>query len=151
MRPSFGLRSLIPAAIAAASIAIVAVAQPADKGPVWPATVEATMERVDDTVDRLVAQLDKPGAMPDALKNVWEIERLALHAKTMTPEHLKGGATPEVLTGYRKAQIQLMTLLLQLEGQVIDNKPADAKKTLDAINALRKESHNRFKAEKPGK
>lgn len=109
-----------------------------------PASAEKTMEAIEDHMDTLTKQLGKP----EALQTIWEIERLALRAKSLTPEHLKGGATPENLTGYRKAQVELMALLLKVETDILDNNTADAQKVLDQIDELRKESHKKFKARK---
>jgi soluble cytochrome b562 len=133
------------AALAAACVSVAALAQPSRTGSAggttMPATAKETMEAIEDKIDVLSKQLDKP----EALDTIWEIERLALHAKSLTPEHLKGGATPENLTGFRKAQIELMKLLLQEESSILDHKTDEARKTLDAIDELRQSSHRKYK------
>src|SRR6185369_13518330 len=116
----FAYRSVLALAAVAAA-ALVCGAQPKASQPALPPTVEATMEQVDDTVGDLQKDLARPDGMADALKRIWEIERLALHAKTMTPEHLKGGPTPETLLGYHKAQVELMTMLLKVESAILNN------------------------------
>jgi soluble cytochrome b562 len=141
-------RRLVAAAVAGACVTVAALAQPGSaskpaEGPL-PPTVEKTMEAVDDTMDRLSKQIGTPGA----LETIWELERLALHAKSMVPEHLKGGPGSENVTGYRKAQVELMRLLLNAETAILDNKPDDARKSLDDIDNLRKEAHRKFKGKK---
>jgi hypothetical protein len=135
-------RAVVFAAVAAACLSVAAMAQPGGKAPKNPSNVEQCMHAIEEHLDGLSGQLGKP----DALKTVWEIERLALLAKTMTPEHLKGGASAANLTAYRKAQVDLMKLLLQLETNVLENKPDEARRTIDALESLEKESHKKFRA-----
>lgn len=131
------------AILAALALTLAAPAQP-DAGKAAPATVEQTMEAIEAAMDTLDKSLDKP----EALRTLWDIQRLALHAKSLVPEHLKGGATPENLAGFRRAQIELMKLLLQLESNLIDARPDEARKTIDAIDELREASHKKFKGKR---
>lgn len=154
--PKFVIRrsTLITLALAATGLSVASFAQPesASKPPApkhsateLPSDVEHTMEAMDDAVETLSKQLGKP----EALQTIWRIEELAQHAKEMVPEHLKGGATPENLTGYRKAQVDLMRLYLNLESDILDNKPDDAKEVLGQVDDLQKSAHRQFKARKP--
>src|SRR5438105_2582176 len=108
-------------ALAGLSLAALGQIQPAKPPAPLPMTVEHCMETIDDEMDVLAKQIGKP----EALATIWDIERLAQQAKTLTPEHLKGGATAENMAGFRKAQIELMKLFLQVEGDIIDNKSED--------------------------
>lgn len=137
MAPGSRRTSLI-AALALSGFALVAMGP---TRPDEPATVEEAMESIEHAIEELPDQLGKP----DALKTVWELERLALAAKSMTPKRLKGGASEENLAAYRKAQIELVRRLLDLEAQIIDGKTDEARQTLDAIDELRLRGHRQFK------
>jgi hypothetical protein len=157
------LRTVAVAGCAVACLTLASLGQPAQPaqsgqptapppprdrgpGPEQPAfrSVESAMKATERGMKALEAQLKSPDSKDQALKTIWNIQRSALAAKSMEPRHLKGGPTPQNLAGYRKGQIHLMTLLLQLEAQVMDDQTADAMKTYAAIAAFADEAHAKF-------
>jgi soluble cytochrome b562 len=145
---SFGRSGFALAALGAAFVSVAALAQPGSgKAPKNPTNAHDTMEAMDEQLGKLERDLGKP----EALKTVWEIERLALQARTMTPEHLKGGATAENLLAYRKAHLDVMKLLLQLEGNVLDNKVDQAKHTLEQIDEAENAAHRKYRTKREGR
>lgn len=89
----------------------------------------------------------KPESKDQALQTIWAVEKYAVAAKAMEPEHMKGGKTPETLAAYRKGQIELLEKLLKLEGQVMDGKMEEAQQTFAAIGQFKKQAHDQFQVE----
>lgn len=121
-----------------------------DRGgrPGYP-NVEAAMRSMRSGMRTLRETVDKPDRKEDALTAVGQIQAGTIAAKGMKPEHFKQGAS---LDDYRREQIKLLGMLLELETQIMDGKGAEAKATYEKIAKHRDDSHKKFggEEEEPG-
>ncbi len=115
----------------------------AERRPDFP-NVEAAMKSMRGGMRALRDIVDKPEKKDEALAAVGVMERACVAAKGMKPQELKPGAS---LDDYRRGQIKLMGMFLELETQIIDGKGDQAKATLQAIAKYRDDSHEKFGGE----
>lgn len=146
-------RRLVPITLAAA-VAITAAGlwayQPANGQPDQPApdrprqpggrpggpgerpNVEQSMRMMNRGVNQLKASLADPAKKEESLAAVWMIQRGCLGAKAGKPEHVQGDAA-QTLDAFRRGQIKLMGMLLDLETAVMDGKNDAARALLAKV------------------
>jgi Cytochrome b562 len=109
-----------------------------------PATVEQAMRGINRAARELKAQIGDASKMDENLALIWAMERGAVAAKGLEPEHLPAGDKAKIVNDFRRGQIELLKLMLTLETQVMDGKTEDATKTFGAIVELRDKSHKKL-------
>ena len=108
-------------------------------------TVEQCMKAMNGAARRLKDQVGDASKREDNLKLIWAMQKNALQAKTLEPEHLGEGDKAKMLAEFRKDQNNFMRELLKLEDQVAAGKGEDASRTFTAILQLRDTEHKKFK------
>lgn len=120
--------------------------RPAGRGPRGGAgeftSVEQAMKAINNGERELKKTVGDASKKTANLAHVAQMQRGALYSKNNVPGHLKGGEAS--LEAYRKAQITLMRMLLDLEVHIIDGKTADATKSVEALHAFEEEQHAKF-------
>jgi hypothetical protein len=116
------------------------------------ANVEQAMKAINGGYRELKRNVADTTKKTSNLAAVAQMQRGSLFSKNNTPNHLKGGE--KSLEDYRRAQISLMRMLLDLETQILDGKTDDATKSLEAIHDFEESQHAKFieenkPAEKP--
>jgi len=114
-----------------------------------PITVEAGMRILNRSLRELKATLADPAARDRSLAAVWGMERGCLQAKSAKPEHLEGDAELQLDT-FRRNQIKLMTMLLEIETAILDGKTEVAQAVLAKVESLRDDQHKAFGVEDEG-
>ncbi len=104
-------------------------------------SVESAMKGMRAGMRMLKDTVGKPEKKEEALAAVTLLEKACLAAKTFKPEKLKAGAN---IDDYRRAQIQLMGMLLELETDIIDGKSEQAKEVAAKLLKFRDDSHAKF-------
>lgn len=95
------------------------------------------------------AARDLKGTIGDASKNeqslmsVWAMQQACAGAKRTTPQNLQGDPAKAVLE-FRRDLIKLMGMIIDLEGQLMDGKNAEAKATFAKIEEFRDAAHKRM-------
>ncbi len=114
-------------------------------------SVEQAMKAINGGHRELTKSVSDTTKKTANLALVAQMQRGALYSKNNVPGHLKGGE--KSLEDYRRAQITLMRMLLDLETQVLDGKTADAAKSLVALHDYEEAQHAKFldegKSDKP--
>jgi hypothetical protein len=140
-------------AVAAAALAQAGSQPPADaprpaRQPVTrgqgPQNVEQAMRGMNRAARELKDQIGDASKKDANLALIWAMERGAVQAKSLEPEHLPAGDKAQLVNDFRKGQIELLKLMLTMEGQVMDGKTEDAAKTFAAIVELRDKAHEKF-------
>jgi soluble cytochrome b562 len=118
-----------------------------------PRPVEGGLEEPMQTLQAGVKSLDKTlekKEVDKSLATVRDMQKAAHEAKQLDPPKAGEIADPkekaELLKGYRLKLIDLERGLLDVEAALIEGKPEDAKKALDArVKATKKEGHDKYK------
>ena len=105
-------------------------------------SVEQAMKAINGGYRELKKTVEDASKKTGNLALVAQMQRGALYSKNNVPGHLKGGE--KSLEAYRKAQITLMRMLLDLEVQIMDGKTADAAKSVTALHDFEEEQHAKF-------
>jgi hypothetical protein len=108
-------------------------------------SVEQCMKAVNRAAKALKDQIADASKKDDNLKLIWTMQKNALQAKTLEPEHLGDGDRAKQLIEFRKDQNELMRSLLKLEDEVAAGKGAEASTTFAAILKFRDGEHEKFK------
>jgi hypothetical protein len=108
-------------------------------------SVEQCMKMINGAARRLKDQVGDASKKDDNLKLIWSMQKNALQAKTLEPEHLGDGDKAKLLAEFRKDQNELMRMMLKLEDEVAAGKTEDASKTFGSIVQLRDSEHKKFK------
>ncbi len=108
-------------------------------------TVEQCMKAMNGAARRLKDQISDASKKDDNLHLIWTMQKNALQAKTLEPEHLGDGDRATQLAEFRKDQIKLMRTLLELEEEVAAGKGDAAAKTFAAIAEMKDSEHKKFK------
>ena len=103
--------------------------------------VESAMKGLRQGMRMLRDTAGDPARKEEALQAVALMEKACLAAKTFKPEEMKPGTS---IDDYRKSQIELMGMLLQLETAVIDGKSDQAKEIAQKLGKFRDEAHEKF-------
>ncbi len=108
--------------------------------------LEGAMKGMGRALKGLEGGIGSASAKDDNLKMIGEMQRFAVAAKGMQPPMKKVKAEEQAafVEKFRKAQIELVRMLLDLETQVIDGKNDDAKATLAKVIKHRDASHDIF-------
>lgn len=108
-------------------------------------SVEQCMKSMNGAARRLKDQIGDASKKDDNLRLIWSMQKNALQAKTLEPEHLGEGDKAAALGEFRKSQNDLLKTLLKLEEEVGAGKTDDAAKTFGAIAQMRDAGHKKFK------
>ncbi len=108
-------------------------------------TVEQCMKAMNRAARMLRDQIGDASKKDDNLKLIWTMQKNALQAKTLEPEHIAQADKAKLLPEYRKDQNDLLRLLLKLEDEVSAGKTDEAGKTFETIAATRDREHEKFK------
>ena len=107
-------------------------------------SVEQCMKAMNGAAKRLKDHVADASKKDDNLKLIWSMQKNALQAKTLEPDHLGDGDKSKHLAEYRKDQNELMRSLLKLEDEVAAGKGEDASRTFAAIIEFRDREHKKF-------
>ncbi len=103
-------------------------------------SVEGGMRMMNRGVNQLKGTIADAGKRDENLLAVWTIQRGCLAAKSSKPEHLEGD--PEkTLETFRRGQVKLMGLLLELETAILDGKNDQAQAVFAKVAEHRDASH----------
>lgn len=135
------------AAFAVAALSVPAFLSPSQQAAV--ATLDDSMQTLQAGFKALDRALGK-GEVEKALGIVVDMQNAAQEAKTGSPEKAteiaEGAERTKFLAGYRLKIVELQRALLDVEVALVEGKPEDAKKVLDAkVKPLKKEGHDSFK------
>lgn len=108
------------------------------------ASVEGSMKAMNRGLRELRHNLADASKKDQNLASVWGIERACVAAKAGKPDNLEGDQV-KMLDTFRREQIKLMTILLDLETAILDGKTDAAQALLKKVVDLRDESHKTFK------
>lgn len=106
------------------------------------ANVEQAMKAINSGYRELKRNVADTAKKTANLASVAQMQRGALYSKNNVPGHLKGGE--KSIEDYRRAQISLMRMLLDLETQILDGKTDDANKSLETIHDFEESQHAKF-------
>jgi hypothetical protein len=108
-------------------------------------TVEQCMKMMNGAARRLKEQVGDASKKEDNLKLVWAMQKNALQAKMLEPNHLGDGDRTRQLAEFRKDQNDLMRSLLKLEDEVASGKADAASATFASIAQMKESEHRKFK------
>lgn len=140
---------LLPLALAALAVPVFLAASASPPTRVEGGSLDDAMQALQAGVKGLDKALEK-AEIEKALGLVADMQKAAHEAKSGTPE--KAGEITDAkdkalfLTGYRLKLIELERGLLDVEAALLEGKPADAKKALDAkVKPVKKAGHDKYK------
>lgn len=118
----------------------------ADRG----GSLEGAMKQLGGALKALKETLDKGDQKEQSLIHVGTMQRACLTAKSIASPTLKGDPkdAAKTLVEYRRAQIKLMGMLLELETQILDGKTDAAKESVKKLGEYRESSHETFEPKK---
>lgn len=146
MRSSTRVAVLAPLALLALAVpAFLATPPQAAEG----GALDDSMQTLQAGVKGLDKALEKKD-VPKALELIAEMQKAAHEAKLGTPpkaaEVADAAEKGKFLTGYRLKFIELERGLLDVESALVEGKPEDAKKALDAkVKPVKKAGHDGYK------
>ncbi len=141
--------ALLPLALAALAVPAFLAASAAPTARVDGGPLDESMQTLQAGVKGLDKALEK-AEIEKALGLVADMQKAAHEAKLSTPEKASeitdAKDKAKFLTGYRLKLIELERGLLDVEAALLEGKPADAKKALDArVKPIKKEGHDKYK------
>lgn len=104
-------------------------------------SVDAGMKAMRQGLRVLRDAAGDPSKKDASLQAVVLMQRGCLAAKASAPKHLKQGVSVDE---YRREQIKLMGMLLELESNLLDGKHDQAAAMVDKLAKYRDESHEKF-------
>jgi soluble cytochrome b562 len=104
-------------------------------------SVESGMKGLRQGMRQIRELVADPAKKEEALQLVGTMQRAAIAAKNSKPEHMKEGASPD---DYRREMIKLVTMLLELETNVLDGKTEEANALIAKLGEFRDSSHEKF-------
>lgn len=113
-------------------------------GPGRMMNLEGAMRMMNRGFRELNANIADASKRDENLSAVWMMQQGCAAAKRGKPEHMDGDPAAGLET-FRREQIKLMGMLIDLEAAIMDNKTDDAKAVLAKIKAFQKESHDKYK------
>lgn len=141
--------ALLPLALAALAVPVFLAASTAPTPRIEGGALDDAMQTLQAGVKGLDKALEK-AEVEKALGLVADMQKAAHEAKVGTPE--KAGEVTDAkekakyMSGYRLKFIELERGLLDVEAALLEGKPADAKKALDAkVKPIKKEGHDKYK------
>jgi soluble cytochrome b562 len=108
-----------------------------------PVSVEGSMKSMNRAMRALKTTIGDPGKRDESLRSIWAMEAGAVAAKSGKPDHLEGKGD-QALDEFRRDQIKLVGMMLEMETAVMDGKTDAATAVLGKIEAFREEAHKRF-------
>lgn len=115
-----------------------------------PRNVEGAMKMINRSLRTLNRQIDDTSKKADNLKLIGDAQRGAILAKGMEPEKSPKEGHEEFLKKFRLGQIQLVTMLLELETDVLNDKTSEAKAVLAKLATFRDKEHKEFDVKDKG-
>jgi len=85
----------------------------------------------------------------EALQAVGQLQRGCLASKGIKPDKLRGTDLAKAQDDYRRDQIKLMTMALELETLILDGKTKEASAAVEKIADFRDSSHDKYEEKKP--
>lgn len=113
-------------------------------------SVEGAMKEMGRRLRSLSENIDQADKKEQNLQDVTAFQRAAFVAKGSKPAKLKGDDPTKALEGYRREQIKLLAMSLELETHILDGKTAEAKAMIGKIKAHRDSAHDQFQVEEEG-
>lgn len=104
-------------------------------------SVESGMKGLRQGMRQIRELVADPAKKEEALQMIGLMQRAAVAAKNSKPEHMKEGASPD---DYRREMIKLVTMLLELETNVLDGKTEEANALIGKLGEFRDSSHEKF-------
>jgi len=108
------------------------------------------MKAINRSLRQVHSQLGDATKKDDTLRLLGEAERASIIAKGLEPSTTPAEGREKYLKEFRRHQIRLVRLLLDLEMAVINDKGEEARQVMDKLAAYRDESHEEFKVEDDG-
>ncbi len=116
-----------------------------------PRNVEGAMKLINRSLRQLNAQVGDTAKKEENLKLINDAQRGAVIAKGLEPEAApKDDGRAKYLKEFRRHQIKLVRMLLDLEVSVMNDKADEAKEHMAKLAAYRDESHEEFEVEDEG-
>lgn len=84
----------------------------------------------------------------EALQAVGQLQRGCLASKGIKPGKLPGADLAKAQDDYRRDQIKLMTMALELETLILDGKTKEAVAAVNTISQFRDDSHEKYEEKK---
>jgi len=128
-------------AVTVIGIAGIGLAQPDRRG--GGPSLEQSMKEMNRAAQSLQTSISDASKKEENLKLIWAMERAEIQAKATTPRKLPGDKD-KMLAEYRKAQIELLKLIVKLESETLDGKTNEASQTLAAIMQAKTAGHEKF-------
>lgn len=113
-------------------------------------SVKGSMGALRDGLKALKENIGAADKKDQNLAAITQMQRAAVNAKNAKPNNLKGDDQAKAQDGFRRAQIQLLSMLIELETQVMDGKTDAAKATVKKIEDFEDKAHDQFVKEKEG-
>lgn len=124
--------------------------QPGPGGPGGPGqrvmTLDGAMRMINRGFRELRANVADPAKREENLIAVWMMQQGCAAAKRGKPEHLEGDPVA-ALEEFRRAQIKLMGMLIELEAALMDNKNDQAAVLLEEIHEHEEASHEKYQVD----
>jgi len=141
--------ALLPLALVALAVPVFLAASASPTSRIDGGALDDAMQTLQAGVKGLDKALEK-AEVEKALELVSGMQKAAHEAKNGTPEKAAevtdAKEKAEYLAGYRLKFIELERGLLDVEAALLEGKPADAKKALDAkVKPKKKEGHDKYK------
>lgn len=114
-------------------------------------SLEAAMKTMGAALKSLETTAGDAAKKDEALTAVGMLQRGCLSSKSIKPAHLKGADLAKAQEEYRRDQIKLMTMALELETQILDGKTKEASASVEKIKKFRDDSHAKFEDDKKDK
>ncbi len=110
-------------------------------------SVEGAMKEMGRRLRSLSENIEQADKKDQNLQDLTAFQRAAMVAKGLKPTRLKGDDPAKALDGYRREQIKVIAMSLELETHILDGKTAEAKAMIDKIKAHRDAAHDQYQAE----
>ncbi|MGH7133313.1 MAG: cytochrome b562 [Phycisphaerales bacterium] len=117
------------------------------RGQGQPGRIDQSMKQMNGALKELKDNISKADKKDDNLNAISQMQRAAVNAKNAKPTNLKGTDLPKAQEAFRRAMIQMLGMMLELETQVMDGKTDQAQATLKKIEAFEEKSHEQFAKE----
>ncbi|MEK6703903.1 MAG: cytochrome b562 [Planctomycetota bacterium] len=113
-------------------------------------SLEGAMKQLGGALKALKEIVDKSDQKDQSLIHVGTMQRACLTAKSITSPTLKGDPkdAAKTLVEFRRAQIKLMGMLLELETQILDGKLDAARESVKKLGEYKESSHDTFEPKK---
>lgn len=107
-------------------------------------SIEQCMKAMNRAFRALRGQIEDGSKKDENLGHIWTMQRNVVQAKSLPMEKVPDAEREALTTDFRKGQIELMRMLLNLEVQVMEGKTEEAARTLAAIHELEEREHKKF-------